>query len=135
MTTKTRIALTVGFAIALGLLQYCELREIPSQEAAAIALWAVAVGGAVLIRRWWALLAVLGPFLALLILELSGYVTQAYLEWGDRPLASPPGIFSLIAIGAIILLGLALGWFGEYLVRASRHWRARWKSPVTPGSR
>src|SRR3954447_17109422 len=65
--------------------------------------------------RWWAIVGVIGPGAALALLELQGFSTQE--EWGDRPLASPPGIATLIEFGLVILLGVGAGLLARELRR------------------
>jgi hypothetical protein len=132
MTPRTRTGLVIAFAVALGLFTYGSLAELSffDSDAAGVTTYALALFAGVLVKRWWALLAVLGPAVVLAALEATGYVTHAYLEWGDRPLFSPPGIFDLIALGVAILLGIALGTFGEALAGrwAERRGAARHQS-------
>lgn len=132
MTPRPRIGLVIAFAVALGLFTYGRLTELSffDGDAAGVTTYALALLAGVLVKRWWALLALVGPALVLALLEATGYVTHAYLEWGDRPLFSPPGIFNLIALGVAILLGVAIGTGAEAVVSrwAERRGAARHQS-------
>ena len=61
----------------------------------------------IMVRRAWVFLAVLGPAAVLAVLEVSGFVGSG--DWAGEPLLSPPGVFTLLSIGALLLLGWVLG--------------------------
>jgi hypothetical protein len=133
MTTAKQTAVTIGFAVALAACAYGHLSAaLSGSEAPSIALFALALVAGVVIKRWGALLALLGPFLAMVALEATGYVTPAYLEWGDRPLASAPGIFLLILLAMTLALGIGLGWLAHQILRPMRGRSDREASPVSP---
>jgi len=113
-------AVAIGFAVALAACAYGYLSATLSSDALGIATYALAFLAGVAIRRWAALFVLLGPFLVLAALEAMGYVTPAYLEWGDRPLASPPGVFLLISLAILVALGIGLGWLAQQSLRLMR---------------
>jgi hypothetical protein len=75
---------------------------------AGICFVALGIGVGALVRRWWVFLAVVGPLLALGYLEATGF-TGTGDDWAAEPLLSPPGVFLLVSIAAILLLGWGVG--------------------------
>ena len=77
-----------------------------------------------LIMRWWAVWVAVGPLVALIYLEVSGYVGPEG-EYADRPLLSPPGIGGLFWIALLLLLGVGLGNAGEWVLQNLKRRRAK----------
>lgn len=126
-----RIALTVAYGIFLGAWAYTDQkgsggvfsdlhRSVPFEIF--VLVLAVVVGFAV--RRWWVLLALLGPLVALGYLQITGYVSSEHD--GNQPLLSPPGISLFFWYGAALLLGVGLS---RAYGSASSTWRGRWSEP------
>ncbi len=132
MTAAKQTAVTIDFAAALAACTYGELSAAQSRDALGIATYVLAFLAGVVIRRWGALLVLLGPFLVLAALEATGYVTPAYLEWGDRPLASPPGVVLLFLFAIIVVLGIGLGWLAQQSFRFMGSRGDREASPENP---
>ncbi|MDQ2630584.1 MAG: hypothetical protein M3Y75_06365 [Actinomycetota bacterium] len=126
-----KVALTAAYGAFLGAWVYTEQKNsgglfgdlhssIPFELF--VLGFAIAVGFAV--RRWWALLALLGPLLALGYLQVTGYVSP----WRDgaAPLLSPPGIAFFVWFGLALSIGIALGRLQGI---ASSAKTARWSEP------
>jgi hypothetical protein len=124
MGTKARIWSTAVFAVLLALATWAELTgHLMSAETRIGVLVAVAVAilAGLLVARWWAIAVLVGPAALMLVLEVTGYYTHAYLEWGERPLFSPEGIATLFwqALAVEIGIALAIG------IAAVSSWRRR----------
>jgi hypothetical protein len=107
MGTRTRLLITLGLGLFLGAWTLIAQESTPSDLVAMGALLVLLIAAAV-VRRWFAVLAVLGPLVALGILELSGYVGPQE-EYANLPLLSPPGIAVLVELAFLLMLGMSLG--------------------------
>lgn len=117
---RIRIITTLGGVIILGLWIYGEEKGNAFLAGTAGGLCALAfalVIGA-LVGRWWVLFALIGPLAALGYLEVTGFVVEAG-DWRE-PLFSPPGIATLVWLGAFLLLGTQLGKVSEWIKEAWR---------------
>jgi hypothetical protein len=133
--TPGRVLVTVAGGAALGALAFLDQEGISLYSQSTYdALHSVVVGVAItivlpilvgiIVRRQWALLALVGPLLVLGYLEATGYRSK----WhdGNSPLLSPEGVFHFIWWAGLISLGVFVGRFAEDLIRgrsASGHWR------------
>jgi hypothetical protein len=123
MGTRARLLITLGLGIFLGAWTLVTQQSSANDLVAVGALLILLIAAAI-VRRWFALLAVLGPLAALVILELSGYVGSQE-EYADRPLLSPPGIAVLIELAFLLMLGMSLGQGVDWLAEAWEHRRKR----------
>jgi hypothetical protein len=108
-----RIALALAYAAFLGIWSYADLSsvEIPvldnirgiAAEFGIAFLLPILVGVAV--RRWWVLLALLGPLLTLGYAQMEG---ERGFD-GAEPLTSPVGISGFIWSGLSLAIGVGLG--------------------------
>jgi hypothetical protein len=106
MTLKARICLTVGLA---GFLAFATWADLTSRSDIVLLVGlAMAIVIGIAVGRWWTIAALAGPALVMFVLEVSGYYTHAYLEWGERPLFSAPGIAELAWQGLAIAIGVGL---------------------------
>jgi hypothetical protein len=130
---RLRIALTIVCGLALAVYAYTAekyewsggvFEDLHSSSLFYLSMVALSFVTGFAVRRWWAMLALLGPLVALTYLEVSGYVSP----WndGNSPLLSPPGISLFFWFGIPLLLGLALGWAQG---RASSARSGRWSEP------
>lgn len=129
MATRTRVALTVASALALGVTEYGSTWTVGAPGLARdLWVWSVPVayGFAIvvvcLVNRWWALLPALAPAAALLYLEsLTDYVPPPERE----PLVLPvPFVVALICIEVALRAGvLAVGFLVRLLWDAGRRRR------------
>jgi hypothetical protein len=111
MSLKARIFWTIGLAVLLALATWIELTSRGSSSDSDHVLLvgpAIAILIAIAVGRWWLIAALVGPALVMLVLEVTGYYTHAYLEWGGRPLFSPPGFAMLLWQGLVIAIGVGL---------------------------
>lgn len=114
---RVRILLTTAYAVLLGAWAYADQKQLDlysqgtyevlhslTSELAFLGLGAL-VG--FVVRRAWALLALVGPLLSLGYLQVTGYVSP----WhdGTDPLLSPPGISFFIWFGVLLSIGIGLG--------------------------
>jgi hypothetical protein len=130
---RLRIALTIVCGLALGVYAYTAekyewsggvFEDLHSSSLYYLLMLALSLTTGFAVRRWWVILALLGPLLALGYLQVTGYVSP----WndGNAPLLSPPGIALFFWFGIPLLLGLALGWAQG---RASSTRSGRWSEP------
>ena len=96
MSTRTRIAITVASALALGVTQYGSTWTAGDPGLAsdlwggsAPAAYGFAIVAVFLVNRWWALLPVLAPTAAMLYLE---YLTDYAPPFEREPLILPDRI-------------------------------------------
>jgi hypothetical protein len=112
---RLRIFLTVACAITLGVWAYTDQKyrysgglfeDLHASGLFILSVLAFAVATGFVVRRVWALLALLGPLLALGYLQATGYVSP----WndGNPPLLSLPSLSSFFWFGLMLLLGWAL---------------------------
>lgn len=133
MGTRTRLLITLGLGIFLGAWTLV-MQESTADDLVAVGALLIALIAAAVVRRWFAVLAVLGPLVALGVLELSGYVGSQE-EYADRPLLSPPGIAVLIEFAFLVMLGMSLGLGIDWLrdARESRRKRRAREEGLRPG--
>ncbi len=125
MGTRTRIIVTVAFAVVIGTWAYMEQKQISiysqgtydvlHSTVADILVIGLPIAVGILVRRPWVLLALIGPLLSLGYLQVIGY--RSPWHDGEAPLFSPPGIFSFIYLAILLWLGVLLGRFAERQAR------------------
>lgn len=115
MSTRTRVSLTIGLGVALGLsvwlgkggfsptqgvVEALHSMPIRAVSIAIVVLVTMAVG------RWWVVAATAGPFIALLVLQLTGHLAHELDGWA-LPL-NVVSIFGLVylGLGLLILVGV-----------------------------
>jgi hypothetical protein len=136
MSTRTRIAITVASALALGVTQYGSTWTAGDPGLAsdlwggsAPAAYGFAIVAVFLVNRWWALLPVLAPTAAMLYLE---YLTDYAPPFEREPLILPVAfVVVLVCIQVALQAGvLAVGllarriWDAHGPARFSRRDRA-----------
>jgi hypothetical protein len=117
MTTQTRIIVTVVFAVVIGAWAFLEQKQISlysqgtyetlHSTIADFLVISLPIAVGVLVRRPWVLFALIGPFLSLGCLQVTGY--RSPWHDGEPPLLSPPGIFWFIFMAVLLWLGVVLG--------------------------
>jgi hypothetical protein len=124
MTTRTRLIVTLVFGLLFGAGTLSSLfvgdDSGDAGTAVVIGFLLLLVGVGVVVRRWFVVLAVLGPLIGLAILEVIGVKGNGE-EWSDKALLSPPAIAGLVWLALLLLLGVWLGNVGEWFGR----WRRR----------
>lgn len=127
MTTRTRIAITVVSALALGVTHYGSTwtagdpglaRDIWNWSAPVA--YALAIAAVALVDRWWALLPVLAPFAVGLYIELG---TDYVSPWASEEIraSSTGGYIVLAALGIGLQVAvLSIGFLPRRVWRAGR---------------
>jgi hypothetical protein len=118
--TRARIGLVVGYGVLSGIWIYAAKRGGSPFGTEAVSVTVLALGLVVgfVVRRVWMWLCLIGPLAGLAYLEVSGFVGSG--DWGREPLLSPPGIFVLVGVGMVLLLGRALGEGWDWLRAGAR---------------
>ena len=106
MPTKQGLVLT-GAAAAAGCALTLSHGEVLGIALSGVVSLLLIVGFGAFVRRWFAVLATIGPLVGLAILEASGYVAPG--NDGNRPLNSPTAISGLIWFGLILAFAVVLG--------------------------
>lgn len=135
---RWRVATTVGCAVVLGVVAYASKQggwifSAPPRGigvAAAIGILVLPFAVGAVVRRWWVLLAVLGPLAALAYLEVTGFVGMSG-DWAAEPLLSPPGLFFLVFFAVLLTFGKCL----TEIVIAELATRRRERAAGTAGPR
>ncbi len=133
MSTRSRILLTVGLGVAFGLFTWLgEEGFSPSQgivdalhSAPLRAFFILATILTVMaIGRWWVVAAVAGPFIALLVLQLTGHTAHELDGWA--PPLNVVAIFGLVYVGILLVILVAARKLFELCLRKGLDvWRAR----------
>lgn len=99
----------LAYAVVSGIWIYGEKRGdvIVGRDVGGAVVLALAVGVGAIVGRWWVLLALIGPLLALGYLQAIGYVSAS--DDGADPLFSAPGVSVILWLGALILVGVGIG--------------------------
>ena len=118
---------TAVYGVFAGLWVYLAKEDVAFAKAWPVTAVLIVLGvlTGIAVRRVWMFLAVLGPAAVLAFLEVSGFVGSG--DWASEPLLSPPGVFTLLSIAALLLLGWALGegvdWIRGYRGDQTDDWR------------
>jgi hypothetical protein len=141
MTTRTRIAITVASALALGVTSYGRVWTTGDPGVAPnlwewgfVTAYGFAIVGVSLVNRWWGLLPAFAPFAVGLYIQL---FTDYVSPWREEivPTATTGYVgYAVVVIGiqaAVLAVGLLLRWFWDAgrRVYVSRRGRA----PSPPG--
>jgi hypothetical protein len=124
LTTPTRIALTALFGLLLAFWTGEVTRGglFTGSDLAGVALYAIAFLAGAVVGRWWVILALIGPYVTLAVLEITDSPGWPG-DWRDEPLLSPPGIAIPLEIGMVMLLGVLFGTFCLWLSARLRRGR------------
>jgi hypothetical protein len=100
MSTKARIVLTLALGIVMGVSTWLS-------DWTGVVFFASAVLLALIVGRWWVVVALAGPFIALVTLELSGHVYEGGSD-GAESYLFPWGIIGLFfwELVMLILVGI-----------------------------
>lgn len=123
MTTRTRVAITVASALALGVTHYGSVWTtgepglVPHLwEWSFLAAYGFAIAGVFFVNRWWALLPAVSPFAVGLYIQL---LTDYEYPWREEivPTATLGYLgFAVIVVGlqaTVLAIGLLLRWFWD----------------------
>jgi hypothetical protein len=129
VSTKRRLALTVAAGVVLGLDTWvAEQSQWPTSgvnDALAAPLLIVALVALLVVPlavgRWWVVGALLGPGLALLVMQLTG--DPVSLDDGTGPAFNYRTIFLLVAVGAVMLILFGLRYLFDERAEAEAEWR------------
>jgi hypothetical protein len=139
MSTRRRIALVAAAGIVLGLDTWVVERSgwptpgvndvlaVPLLIVALLALFLVPLA----VGRWWVVGALLGPGLALLVMQLTGDLVS--LDDGTGPAFNYRTVFMLIAVGALMLLLFGVRFAFDDARRSRAEWSEILARDSTPG--
>jgi len=88
------------------------LSEVGYDTALQIGMVALLLVVGIAVGRWWAVLAIAGPLLALGLAQAAG---EQGID-GAEPLTSPPGVSRLCLTALVLLLG---SWIGRWVRRSN----------------